>query len=137
MMRRFHFNIRHYAIPGMLLGILFLLVGCSSSSDNEMSNPSFDSGSIGPGETFSYTFKQEGTFDYYCSIHAPDMQGSVTVNSDASGSDQDTVEMVNTTFNPKSITVKPNTQVIWINRDDFAHTVVSGNPSSGSSGGGY
>jgi plastocyanin len=38
----------------------------------------FDSGTIQPGETFSYTFDQAGTFDYYCTLH-PDMTGSVTV----------------------------------------------------------
>jgi plastocyanin len=38
----------------------------------------FDSGEIQPGETFTYTFDQAGTFDYYCTLH-PDMTGSVTV----------------------------------------------------------
>ena len=39
---------------------------------------SFDSGRLDPGETFSYTFDQPGTFTYVCGFH-PEMQGSVMV----------------------------------------------------------
>jgi plastocyanin len=38
----------------------------------------FDSGTLGQGKTFSYTFTDSGTFDYGCSIH-PSMKGKVTV----------------------------------------------------------
>jgi len=38
----------------------------------------FDSGELQPGDTFSYTFDQAGTFDYFCTLH-PDMTASVTV----------------------------------------------------------
>ncbi len=45
-------------------------------------NPSglFDSGNIGSGGTFNYTFTSTGTYQYYCRIHADIMQGTVTVN---------------------------------------------------------
>jgi len=39
---------------------------------------SFDSGSLSDGETFSYTFKEKGTFEYYCMSH-PYMNGKVIV----------------------------------------------------------
>ena len=39
---------------------------------------SFDSGNIGNGGTFSFTFKNTGSFAYHCNIH-PSMTGSVTV----------------------------------------------------------
>jgi plastocyanin len=39
----------------------------------------FDSGSVGPNATFSYTFASAGTYSYHCSIH-PSMVASVTVN---------------------------------------------------------
>ena len=39
---------------------------------------SFDSGNIGNGGTFSFTFNNTGSFAYHCSIH-PAMTGSVTV----------------------------------------------------------
>ena len=38
----------------------------------------FDSGTLQPGESFSFTFKQPGTYAYYCTIH-PFIKGTVTV----------------------------------------------------------
>ncbi len=40
---------------------------------------SFD-GEMQPGESFSFTFEDEGTFDYICEIH-PDMEGTVVVEA--------------------------------------------------------
>ena len=37
-----------------------------------------DSGRMTEGESFSYTFVQEGTYRYFCSIH-PSMRGVITV----------------------------------------------------------
>jgi amicyanin len=37
-------------------------------------------GEMQPGESFSFTFEEEGTFDYFCEIH-PDMQASVVVEA--------------------------------------------------------
>ena len=39
---------------------------------------SFDSGRLDPGEQFSQTFDQPGTFTYFCGFH-PEMQGSIVV----------------------------------------------------------
>lgn len=39
---------------------------------------SFDSGTLGEGDSFEFTFDEPGTFDYLCNIH-PTMTGSVTV----------------------------------------------------------
>src|SRR5215212_7184621 len=39
---------------------------------------SFDSGRLDPGEQFSQTFDQTGTFTYHCGFH-PEMQGSIVV----------------------------------------------------------
>lgn len=39
----------------------------------------FDSGSIGNGQTFSYTFNTAGTFEYYCTIHPSMPHGEVIV----------------------------------------------------------
>ena len=35
-------------------------------------------GGMGQGDTFEYTFKEAGSFDYICSVH-PNMKASVTV----------------------------------------------------------
>lgn len=39
----------------------------------------FDSGSISPGATWSYSFNQTGSFEYKCSIHVNMPHGTVTV----------------------------------------------------------
>ena len=38
----------------------------------------FDSGQLQPGETFTYTFNTEGTYDYICTIHLG-MNGTIIV----------------------------------------------------------
>ena len=44
----------------------------------------FDSGNLGPGGTFSYTFEESGTFDYYCSYYRTSgMEGTVIVKDAA------------------------------------------------------
>jgi plastocyanin len=41
-------------------------------------NKLFESGNLSRGNTFSYTFEQKGTFEYYCITH-PYMNGKVIV----------------------------------------------------------
>jgi plastocyanin len=41
-------------------------------------SPSFDSGNLGPGKTWSHGFTQSGVYKYYCTLHAY-MKGNVTV----------------------------------------------------------
>ena len=38
-----------------------------------------DSGFKGPGEIYSFTFAQAGTYEYFCEIHPEQMRGTVTV----------------------------------------------------------
>jgi plastocyanin len=38
----------------------------------------FDSGNLGGGQSFSYTFEEAGTYEYFCGIH-PGMAGTVIV----------------------------------------------------------
>ncbi len=42
------------------------------------SDGSFDSGTISPGETYTFTFPASGSFDYVCSFH-PNMMGTIVV----------------------------------------------------------
>ena len=44
----------------------------------------FDSEVFNPGESFTVTFPEAGTFPYYCEIH-PSMTGSVTVGAAGGG----------------------------------------------------
>jgi plastocyanin len=38
----------------------------------------FDSGNIGTGEKFSYTFEEQGEYPYFCDLH-PGMDGTIIV----------------------------------------------------------
>ena len=40
---------------------------------------SFNSGALGPGQTFVYTFSTPGVYPYYCSFHPGWMKGTITV----------------------------------------------------------
>lgn len=132
----------------VILFFALLFSGCNSTSSGGgggggSSSPDFSSGDIPSGETFSYTFENEGTVDYYCEIHSPDMQGTIEVSSSTESAASDTVKMMGDSYNPKTLNVAPNTKVVWVNNDDHAHTVVSGTPSNsgggngGNDGGGY
>jgi plastocyanin len=39
---------------------------------------SFDSGALGQGDTFEFTFTEPGEFDYFCNFH-PSMTGTIVV----------------------------------------------------------
>lgn len=130
----------------LVLGVALMMFGASGCDSTDTQNgvggagSMFDSGTIASdGGTYSYTFSEEETVEYFCEIHAPDMQGSIVVDSAAQSTNPDTVEMENLRFNPSTLTVAPNTEVVWINRDGTSHTVTSGNPDSGNGGnnGGY
>jgi plastocyanin len=44
----------------------------------------WDSGTLQPGESFSFTFNQAGTYTYHCTIH-PNMTGTITVGGGGGG----------------------------------------------------
>lgn len=118
----------------VLIGTLFL-AGCDGAGmdSNNSTGPTFDSGEIAQGATFSFTFQDRGT-EYYCTIHGDDMEGTINVDSGADQSGTVNVSMENTSYDPKQITIQPGTKVVWTNNDSFAHTVTSGNPSSNGGG---
>lgn len=70
---------------------LTVAAGTEVTATNEDSVPhtwtasdgTFDSGNIGQGESFSFTFDEAGTYDFVCTIH-PTMTGSITVTEDGS-----------------------------------------------------
>ena len=45
----------------------------------EDSDVEFDSGELGPDQTFAQTFDEAGTFEYFCEIH-PTMQAEIVVS---------------------------------------------------------
>ncbi len=124
----------------VIVSLFLVVAGCGDSStdpgdgndDNNNNNQTanFSSGSIAPGGTFSYTFEEEETVDYYCTIHAPNMTGQITVTSNAEAVDRDTVSMENNQFVPENLEVAPSTEVIWVNNQDHDHDIQTGTPSS-------
>src|SRR5215217_7785694 len=63
----------------------------------------FDSGTLQPGQSYSFTFDKPGTYAYHCNIH-PDMTATVTV-SGASGSSSGSASA------SSSVTTSPGTQL--------------------------
>jgi plastocyanin len=58
----------------------------------------FDSGTLQPGQSFSFTFDKAGTYAYHCNIH-PDMTATVTV-SGAGGSSSASASASSTATSP-------------------------------------
>ena len=50
----------------------------TSGTPNEISEV-WDSGTIDPNGSFSFTFNEAGTLDYFCQIHPTIMTATVTV----------------------------------------------------------
>lgn len=126
-----------YLFMLVTVGLCVLILSQCHSNTGSGSNSvvNFDA-TVHPGSTYSYTFKNTGTYDYYCVIHQPNMAGKVIVSQNAQISGTDTVVMKNLQFNPTQVTVGPGTKIVWINEDNVDHEPHSGTPSS-SSGGSY
>ncbi len=91
----------------------------------------FDSGNLESGESFSFTFTLEGTYQYE-DARDPDLSnywGTIVVAADGSeppppGGTAD-FTMSGRVFRPTSITVDPGTTVTFLNDDDRDHTVTA------------
>lgn len=82
----------------------------------------FDSGSLGSGKTYAYTFSTAGTYQYHCTIH-PSMTAKVIVTSAQVASASVSIQAMS--FIPATLTVKAGTIVTWTNNDSVEHTVTS------------
>ena len=117
-----------------------------------VSGSSFDSGLLSPGQTFSHKFSENGAFDYVCQLHSW-MAGQVVVGTGVSITSPQPITLPTPTptlppgtssqtkvsipvgaadkkvtefFVPKSLPVKVNDIVTWINSDSAIHTITSG-----------
>ena len=67
-------------------GVAEVAVGTTVTVTNDDGSPhtwtavdgTFDSGGLGQGESFEFTFTEAGTYEYFCSIH-PSMTGTIVV----------------------------------------------------------
>jgi FtsP/CotA-like multicopper oxidase with cupredoxin domain len=86
--------------------------------------PLFDSGPLNPGDTFSFTFAAEGTYEYHCNLHP--MSGRVRVTA-AGPTTPKTVQILDNPapgrFDPDDVTVGPGTVVTWTHAGGIQHTV--------------
>lgn len=84
-------------------------------------NALFDSGSFNAGDLFTFTFNQEGTFEYYCRFHP--MQGRVRVTT--AGPLTATINILDTParFESDDITVGVGAEVTWNHAGNQPHTV--------------
>lgn len=96
----------------------------------------FDSGILGQGESFSWTFNNAGTYSYSCSFH-PNMTGIVIVTGTPSAPSPApspvpastmapgtvSVNIEGYAFNPSTINIPTGTTVIWTQMDSVDHTV--------------
>ena len=90
----------------------------------------FDSGSLNPGDTFTYSFPVPGPVDYMCRFHP--MSGQVVVAG--GGPATAAVTILDTPgsprFDPATVTVGPGGTVTWTHAGTMPHTVTES--SSGS-----
>ena len=81
----------------------------------------FDSGSLNPGESYSFSFPDEGMFEYFCQFHP--MQGIVRVT--AAGPAAATINILDTPprFELDDVTIRPGGTVTWNHAGAQPHTV--------------
>ena len=98
----------------------------------------FDSGLVGPGESFTLdtTDLEAGEYEYFCIVH-PWMSSTLTVEA---AKEPTTVVMPDGAsipgegqiyYDPETVTISAGDAVLWDNADSMAHTVTSGTPDSG------
>ncbi len=87
----------------------------------KVGNALFDSDSLNAGDLFTFTFNQEGTFEYYCRFHP--MQGRVRVTT--TGPLTATINILDTParFELDDITVGVGAVVTWNHVGNQPHTV--------------
>lgn len=88
----------------------------------ERTAAAFDSGTITPGNTFTFTFSDPGTFDYYCRFHA--MFGTVQVTATATDMNA-SVDILDSPgrYEDAVVQIQPGGTVTWRNDGALDHTV--------------
>lgn len=113
---------------------------------------SFDSGNIAAHATWKHTFTKDGTQSYVCVYHLPNMKGRLTVTATTPegsspvpqasathrlsaktriklGGRIEVVYMRGGRFRPEVKKIHLGDRVLFVNKDDIAHTVTAGDKS--------
>jgi len=98
------------------------LSGSASTAITVTNFKELNSGNIANGGTYSHTFANAGTYNYFCTIHGAGMSGTVIVASGQPASAS--VSIMNNFFSPASVSVGPGGTVTWTNNGS-THTVTS------------
>ena len=81
----------------------------------------FDSGTLSPGGTFTHTFPDEGTFEYFCRFHP--MQGIVRVTTGGPAAASVSIKDSPGRFDADDVTIRPGGVVTWTHQGAEPHTV--------------
>lgn len=81
----------------------------------------YDSGSLNPGDSFSFIFPDEGMFEYYCLFHP--MQGIVRVTTGGPASASVNILDAPPRFDLDDVTIRPGGTVTWNHAGTQLHTV--------------
>jgi plastocyanin len=94
----------------------------------------FDSGELGNGDTFSFTFDEAGEFAYHCDIHkrmtativVVEAQEEATAESgDDDAAEGEAVEIQDFQFSPDTLEIPVGTTVTWTNGGEAPHTATA------------
>jgi plastocyanin len=80
----------------------------------------FDSGTLMPGGTFTHTFPDEGTFEYYCRFHP--MQGTVRVTTGGPAAASVSIKDGPGRYDADDVTIRPGGTVTWTHQGAEPHT---------------
>ena len=84
--------------------------------------PAFESGLLNPGDVFTHTFTEPGTFDYVCRLHP--MLGTVRVNPvGPANAAVAIVDAPTAGFQPDDVTIGVGGTVTWTHGGTSPHTV--------------
>ena len=92
----------------------------------------WDSDSLDPGQTFHFTFANEGVFHYHCDMHPLLMKGTIVVGRPDSVAHD--IRIIDNDFDPATLTIMMGENVRWLNFGAMQHTTIDTSSNAWDSG---